>query len=93
MVGPRALFSTVILACALAGTVLVPAAAYAAPAEQSTSAEADEAFQEDDCPVDVPPEYEDRVTCGWLTVPERRTPEADPSKTLVLPVVVIESTC
>ena len=92
MVGPRALFSTVILACALAGTILVPAAAYAAPAEQSTSAEADEAFQEDDCPVDVPLQYQDRVTCGWLTVPERRTPEADPSKTLALPVVVIEST-
>ena len=94
MVGPRALFSTVILACALAGAALIPAAAYAAPAQSSASAdadEADEAFQEEDCPVDVPAEYEDRVTCGTLTVPERRTPEADPSKTLVLPVVVIES--
>ena len=41
--------------------------------------------------MDVPAQYEDRVTCGRLTVPERRTPGADPAKTLVLPVVVIES--
>ena len=91
MVGPRALFSTAILACALAGSVLVPAAAHAAPAASSVSASTEEAFEEDDCPVDVPAQYEDRVTCGRLTVPERRTPGADPAKTLVLPVVVIES--
>ncbi len=91
MVGPRALFSTVILTCALAGTVLVPAAAYAAPAEPSVAMEASEAFEEGDCAVDVPPQYEDRVTCGRLTVPERRSPEADPSRTLDLPVVIIES--
>lgn len=91
MVGPRALLSTAILVCALAGTILVPAAAYAAPAEFSLFAATGEAFEEVDCAVDVPVLYTDRVMCGRLTVPERRSPEADPSRTLVLPVVIFQS--
>ena len=46
---------------------------------------------EDDCPVDVPEEHADRVTCGYLTVPERRGEGADPERTLRLPVAVIAS--
>ena len=33
------------------------------------------------CPVDVPAEHADRVTCGVLVVPESRAAESDPEKT------------
>ncbi|MET0782006.1 MAG: alpha/beta fold hydrolase [Microbacterium sp.] len=92
MVGPRALLATSTVLCALAVALLAPTAVYAAPAEPRPSAPAPEdAFEEGDCPVDVPLEDQWRVTCGVLTVPERRSPEADPEKTLLLPVVIIAS--
>ncbi|WP_404431439.1 alpha/beta hydrolase [Microbacterium lacus] len=44
------------------------------------------------CPVDIPAEYADRVSCAILTVPERRVEGADPERTIDLPIAVIEST-
>ena len=69
---------------------LAPAAA-AATTERVPGAAADFGLERDECPVDVPAAYEDRVTCHVLVVPERRTAEADPEKTLRLPVAVIKS--
>ncbi len=43
-------------------------------------------------PVEVPAEDEDRVTCGVLVVPERRSADSDPERTLSLPVIFIDST-
>ncbi len=89
MVGPRALIASAFAACALAAVLLVPvpAAAHGPLAPTSVA----ESFQEDDCPVEVPAEDEQRVTCGVLVVPERRTSDSDPAKTLRLPVIVITS--
>lgn len=45
-----------------------------------------------DCPVDIPAAYAKRVSCGVLTVPERRVEGADPERTIDLPIAVIAST-
>ncbi len=50
-----------------------------------------EGFEETACPVEVPEADSDRVTCGYLTVPERRDADADPERTLQLPVAIIAS--
>jgi pimeloyl-ACP methyl ester carboxylesterase len=65
-------------------------AASAAPAVAPAAA-VDETFEPDDCPVDVPAEHAERVTCWELVVPESRAPESDPAKTIRLPVAVIAS--
>lgn len=93
MVGPGALISTVFAACALAVAPLAPASATAAVPVSSMSAatSAVDPYEPADCAVEVPVEYERRVTCGVLTVPERRNPESDPAKVIRLPVIVITS--
>ena len=90
MVGPGALISTASAVCALTAALLAsaPAPALAAP---STPTSVTDSFEENDCPVDVPDEHEQRVSCGVLIVPERRTAPSDPAKTLSLPVIVITS--
>ena len=90
MVGPGVLISTVFAACALAVAPLAPASAEAAPGSVAVSSAAD-SFEPGDCPVDVPAEHQRRVTCGVLTVPERRNAESDPAKVIRLPVAVIAS--
>lgn len=89
MVGPRALITSAFAACALSAVLLAPVPAAAQSPLTSTSVA--DSFEEDDCPVEVPPEDEDRVTCGVLVVPERRTSDSDPTRTLSLPVIVITS--
>lgn len=74
-----------LVALSLAGST---GAAAAAP---SPAAVVDDPLKRAECPVEVPSEHADRVTCHVLVVPERRTDEADPEKTLRLPVAVIES--
>jgi pimeloyl-ACP methyl ester carboxylesterase len=69
----------------------ISTAAAAAPPAIAPAAAVDETFEREECPVDVPAADADRVTCHVLIVPERRTAESDPAKTLRLPVVVIES--
>lgn len=61
----------------------MPASAAAVPPEDR--------FETADCPVEIPREVVDHVTCSILTVPERRTAESDPEKTIQLPVIYIES--
>lgn len=80
----------IIVALALAvgaGLVWVPTGAVAT----TVPAAAIDGLTEEDCPVDVPPEHADRVTCGVLVVPESRAAGSDPEKTLRLPVAVIAS--
>ncbi|SFR94895.1 alpha/beta hydrolase fold [Microbacterium sp. cf046] len=90
MAGPRALTAASTVLCALALTLFAPTAALAAAGEPQVSAPAPEdAFEEGECTADVPADDQQRVTCGMLTVPERRSPEADPEKTLQLPVTII----
>ena len=89
MVGPRALITIASAVCALASALLAPAPAAALPVPPPTSVT--DTFEEDDCPVEVPPEHRQRVSCGVLVVPERRTSVSDPAKTLSLPVIVITS--
>jgi hypothetical protein len=48
-------------------------------------------FESADCPVDVPDEFASRVRCGVLTVPESRSENSDPTKTIRLPVAIIAS--
>jgi pimeloyl-ACP methyl ester carboxylesterase len=71
------------------------AGASAMPTDESVRADlaaaVDDGLESAECPVEVPGQHADRVTCGVLVVPERRTAESDPEKTLRLPVVVIES--
>ena len=80
MVGPRALITTASAVCALASALLAPAPAAALPVPPSTSVT--DTFEEDDCPVEVPAGHRQRVSCGVLVVPERRTSVSDPAKTL-----------
>jgi pimeloyl-ACP methyl ester carboxylesterase len=80
---------TVLIGVALAPAGSAGAAAAAVDVRSATTV--DEVFERDECPVEVPSEHADRVTCHVLIVPERRTPDADPEKTLRLPVAVIES--
>jgi pimeloyl-ACP methyl ester carboxylesterase len=89
MVGPRALITAALAACALGSALLAPAPAAALPVPPPTSVA--DTFEEDDCPVAVPAEHRQRVSCGVLVVPERRTSVSDPAKTLSLPVIVITS--
>lgn len=98
MYGPRALFTTASAACALALVLLVPAPAVASAAasvgattEPRAAAALEDPFAPADCPMDVPVELRGRLTCGVLTVPERRSSDADPAKTLSLIVVVVAS--
>jgi len=88
---------------ALVGTTVVLAFAMPAPAAAASvpvtgwSSTAPTAVVEDtlettDCPVVVPPEHAERITCGVLTVPERRAAGSDPERTLSLPVAIIAST-
>lgn len=90
MHGPRALLTTSSAACALALVLLVPVPAASAAGPHANAA-IEDAFQPADCPVQVPEQERRRVTCGVLTVPERRSSDADPAKTLSLPVAVITS--
>lgn len=92
-------FTRRVLIVALVALVSAPVAGFAT-ADPSTAADAaglsdhltdDEAFEKTECVVDVPPEHEDRVICGYLTVPERRGDGADPERTLRLPLAYIES--
>jgi pimeloyl-ACP methyl ester carboxylesterase len=99
MVGPRALVGVVVAACALSVALIVPVPDAAAAASARipvaasvAAAPVEDAYEPDACPVEVPPEDEDRVTCGVLIVPERRGDGADPAKTLRLPIAVIAST-
>ena len=87
---------------AVAGSIVVltlalpaPAAVASAPVPGSPSTAptaVTDTFETTDCPVAVPQEHADRVTCGVLTVPERRTPGSDPERTLSLPIAVVAST-
>jgi pimeloyl-ACP methyl ester carboxylesterase len=79
-------------AAASEASATTPAAASEASATTpAAAAETEDRLESADCPVEVPPEHADRVSCSILTVPERRTPDADPEKTLQLPVAVISS--
>ena len=90
MHGPRALWTTAFAACALALLLLVPAPAAIAAGPHATAA-IEDPFEATDCPMEVPEQERRRVTCGVLTVPARRSSDADPAKTLSLPVAVITS--
>lgn len=90
MYGPRALFTTASASCALALVLLVPVPALAA-AEPRVAAAIEDPLAATDCPMEVPVELRGRVTCGVLTVPERRSSEGDPAETLSLTVVVVAS--
>jgi pimeloyl-ACP methyl ester carboxylesterase len=50
-----------------------------------------EEFEGARCPVEVPDAYVRDVTCGYITVPERRAAGADPERTLRLAVAIISS--
>ena len=86
----RVAASLLAVALALGMTVAASATANAAP-RIAGSVPAEERIESSDCPVDVPSEYADRVSCSVLVVPERRTAESDPLKTISLPVAVIAS--
>jgi pimeloyl-ACP methyl ester carboxylesterase len=103
MVGPRALIGIAVAACALTIALLsVPPADAAGRGSSVASASAslavdvrqdvvEDTFEQAECPVEIPAEHEDRVTCGELIVPERRSAGSDPERTLRLPVIFIES--
>ena len=93
MVGPRALLTTAFGSpCALAVRTARAGSTRAARRRcRRIGPGVADAFEEDDCPVEVPAEHRQRVTCGVLIVPERRTSVSDPAKTLSLPVIVITS--
>ncbi len=82
-----------LLAVALAlGMTVAGSAVDAGAAPRETDAVSPEDMIEDsECPVAIPREHADRVTCSVLTVPERRTAGSDPLKTVRLPVAVIAS--
>ncbi|MEZ3162043.1 alpha/beta fold hydrolase [Microbacterium sp. BWT-B31] len=42
-----------------------------------------------ECAVEIPAAERDRVSCGTLTVPESRAPDADPERVIELPVIRI----
>lgn len=68
---------------------MTPGAASALSAPVAAAAAVE--FEDAECVVEVPREHRDRVTCGYLTVPESRAEGADPERTIRLPVAVIES--
>ena len=84
-----------VLASVIAAAALVVAPTVAASARPVVHAEIEipttDRVQPADCPVEVPSAHEDRVTCGVLTVPERRDPAADPARVIRLPFAVVAS--
>ena len=90
---PIARLGTVGVAVAAALIAILPTSAAVAanvPRAAVVASVADD-IEETDCPVDVPAAYAERVTCGVLIVPERRTEGSDPARTLELPLAVIAS--
>ncbi len=79
------------LALVLALTLGMSANAAFASAAVVPAATVEDTLTREDCPVDVPAEHADRVTCSVLVVPESRAPGSDPAKTIRLPVAVIAS--
>ena len=90
---PIVRLATVVVAAAAALAAMLPASAAVAtnaPRVAAIASVADD-IEETDCPVDVPAAHAERVTCGVLIVPERRTEGSDPARTLELPLAVISS--
>ena len=71
---------------------LVPLADPAAALRASEVVDSPIGFENARCAVTVPDSRAGDVSCGYLTVPERRTEGSDPARTLRLPVAVIRST-
>ncbi|GAA3632732.1 hypothetical protein GCM10022200_14610 [Microbacterium awajiense] len=72
-----------------AGTVAVVPEVAAVGSIAPISADAPDTTERAECPVEVPAASRDRVTCGILTVPERRSDDADPERVIQLPYAVI----
>lgn len=82
MTAPRARIAALLLAIGFLVSGLTGAAAAAETQD-------DRGFVPGPCAVDVPDARLDDVRCGTFTAPERRTVDADPERTVRLPVVVI----
>ncbi|QKJ20200.1 alpha/beta hydrolase [Microbacterium hominis] len=72
--------------------VLAVAGILPASAASADTADTPEPVVRAECPVEIPARHIDRVECGVLTVPERRSDGADPARTIALPYAVISST-
>ncbi len=75
------------MVAALAGALALADAASPAPAAAAPAA----TYDAQECVVELPLAYRDRVRCGTLTVLERRGEGADLERTLELPVTIIET--
>ncbi len=75
----------VALLVAAGALTAVPAAGAVAP----IAADAPDTTERAECPVEVPAASRDRVSCGILTVPERRGDGADPERVIRLPYAII----
>lgn len=83
------------MAAAVVGLILASgevAASATSPAPTELEILTTETLSPAPCPVDIPDEYAERVSCGILTVPESRAEGADPERTIDLPIAVIAST-
>lgn len=78
----RAAFGVLLCALLASPAALVPDVAVAAPQTAAT-------YEAAPCPVNVPAAHRDRVRCGYLTVPERRSADADPERMLRLAVAIV----
>lgn len=89
-----ALLAALTVAAVLAGGAGAGAAA-AAPASGPAPAEIDipetDTVEPGPCPIEVPEAQAERVSCGILTVPERRGESADPERVIRLPFAVVAS--
>ena len=86
----RVRISALAVSLLAASTALVTADAATAAPPHPTAVLAAE-YEAAPCVVEIPVERRERVTCGYLTVPERRGDDADPERTLRLPVTVIQT--